>query len=92
MTGAWEAHGRQEAILEALIPLDREISVVAARGVDGVVAHFDPIENVHRHHILDISMAPARLSPETASAAVEVTRDVLEALAPRDLRPAVGLS
>jgi 5-(carboxyamino)imidazole ribonucleotide synthase len=77
---AWEALGRQEAILEAFIDLDREISVVAARSVDGAVAHFDPVENGHRHHILDISVAPAAVSPETAAEAVEATRAVLEAL------------
>jgi 5-(carboxyamino)imidazole ribonucleotide synthase len=77
---AWQALGRQEAILEAFIDLDREISVVAARGVDGAVSHFDPIENTHRHHILDVSVAPAAVSPETGTAAVEATRAVLESL------------
>ena len=79
-SAAWEALGRQEAILEAFIDLDREISVVAARGVDGSVSHFDPIENAHRHHILDVSVAPADVSPRTANEAVVVTRAVLEAL------------
>jgi 5-(carboxyamino)imidazole ribonucleotide synthase len=78
--GAWQALGRQEAILEAFIDLDREISVVAARGVDGVVSHFDPIENAHRHHILDVSIAPAAVSPEISTKAIDVTRAVLEAL------------
>jgi len=78
--GAWEALGRQEAILEAFIDLDREISVVAARGVDGSVSHFDPIDNAHRDHILDISVAPATVPPQTATAAIDVTRAVLEAL------------
>ena len=78
--GAWQAIGRQEAILEAFIDLDREISVVAARGVDGAVSHFDPIENAHRHHILDVSVAPAAVPPETSAKAIDVTRAVLEAL------------
>jgi 5-(carboxyamino)imidazole ribonucleotide synthase len=77
---AWEALGCQEAILEAFIDLDREISVVAARGVDGAVSHFDPIENAHRNHILDVSVAPATVPSETAITAVDVTRAVLEAL------------
>jgi 5-(carboxyamino)imidazole ribonucleotide synthase len=78
--GAWEALGRQESILEAFIDLDREISVVAARGVDGAVSHFDPIENAHRNHILDVSVAPATVPAETAATAIDVTRAVLEAL------------
>jgi 5-(carboxyamino)imidazole ribonucleotide synthase len=78
--GAWEALGCQEAILEAFIDLDREISVVAARGVDGAISHFDPIENAHRHHILDVSVAPATVPPDTATMAIDATRAVLEAL------------
>src|SRR6202008_3895301 len=57
--GAWEALGRQEAILETFIDPDREISAAAAGGVDGAVSHFDPIKNAHRNHILDVSVAPA---------------------------------
>jgi 5-(carboxyamino)imidazole ribonucleotide synthase len=77
---AWQTLGRQEAILEAFIDLDREISVVAARGVDGDQSHFAPIENAHRHHILDVSMAPANVPPARAREAAVVTRAILEAL------------
>ena len=77
---AWQTLGRQEAILEAFIDLDREISVVAARGVDGDRSHFAPIENAHRHHILDVSVSPANVPPEMAREAAAVTRSVLEAL------------
>jgi 5-(carboxyamino)imidazole ribonucleotide synthase len=77
---AWRTLGRQEAILEAFIDLDREISVVAARGVDGDRSHFAPIENAHRHHILDVSVAPANVAPDTVREAVEVTGSILEAL------------
>jgi 5-(carboxyamino)imidazole ribonucleotide synthase len=77
---AWDTLHRHEAILEAFIDLDCEVSVVAARGVSGDVSNFDPIENVHRHHILDVSVAPAAVSSELARQAVDVTRAVLEAL------------
>ena len=77
---AWQTLGRQDAILEAFIDLEREISVVAARAVDGSLSHFVPIENAHRHHILDVSAAPAGVSPALAREAVAVTRAVLEAL------------
>ena len=59
---AWTTLGRQESVLEAFIDLDREISVIGARGVDGCWSHFDPFENAHRNHILDISVAPASVS------------------------------
>ncbi len=77
---AWQALGGTEAILEAFIDLDREISVVAARAADGTIAPFVPIENVHRHHILDVSVAPSNVAPAVCAQAVEVTRAVLEAL------------
>jgi len=80
LAAAWDRLDRQEAILEAFIDLECEISVVAARSVNGDVSNFDPIENVHRHHILDVSVAPAAVSADLARQAVEVTRAVLEAL------------
>ena len=67
-------------VLEALIDFTHEISVVAARGRDGAFAHFGAIENEHRHHILDISIAPARIAPEITVEAVALTRRLMEAL------------
>ncbi|MCL4863214.1 MAG: 5-(carboxyamino)imidazole ribonucleotide synthase [Caldilineaceae bacterium] len=77
---AWAALGGQPAILETFVPFVCEISVVAARGVDGAFAHFGAIENIHRHHILDLSIAPARVSPAVAARAVELARAVMEKL------------
>lgn len=56
-------------ILEAFVPFVAEVSAIAARAEDGSVAVFDPAENRHAHHILDLSFAPARLAPEVAAAA-----------------------
>lgn len=74
---AWDAVGRQEAILEGFVDFEREVSVVAARGVDGGFAHWGVIENVHRNHILDVSVAPAAVEPRVAAEAVELARAVL---------------
>ncbi len=76
----WTAIGRQEAVLEAFIDFDREISVVAARGDDGSFVHYGAIENQHSRHILDISIAPARVPAAVAEEAVEMTRCVLDKL------------
>jgi 5-(carboxyamino)imidazole ribonucleotide synthase len=80
LEAAWLALGGRDAILEAFIDLDREISVIGARGIDGEWAHFGPMENAHRHHILDVSVAPADVPPAMAARAVEATRRVMEAL------------
>jgi 5-(carboxyamino)imidazole ribonucleotide synthase len=77
---AWDALGRQPAILEAFIDLDCEISVIGARGVGGEWSCFGPIENAHRRHILDISVVPALVAPAVAADAVMATRSVMEAL------------
>lgn len=77
---AWDAIGRQEAILEGFVDFEREVSVVAARGVDGAFAHWGVIENTHRNHILDVSMAPAAVEPRIAADAVELAHAVLTQL------------
>jgi 5-(carboxyamino)imidazole ribonucleotide synthase len=77
---AWEAIGRQEAVLEAVVDFSGELSVVAARGVDGSFAHWGVIENSHCNHILDLSLAPAAVAPGVVEEAVALTRAVLEKL------------
>ncbi|MGE0405013.1 MAG: 5-(carboxyamino)imidazole ribonucleotide synthase [Candidatus Korobacteraceae bacterium] len=77
---AWEAIGRNDAVLEAFIDFDCEVSVVAARGLDGSFAHYGLLENRHRNHILDVTIAPARVSPCLAEEAVEMARTLLEKL------------
>jgi 5-(carboxyamino)imidazole ribonucleotide synthase len=77
---ALQAIQGQEAILEAFVDFACEVSVVAARGLDGAFAHYGVIENAHRHRILDVSVAPAAVSPRIAMEAVEVTHSILETL------------
>ena len=77
---ALQALQGQEAILEAFVDFEREVSVVAARGLDGTFAHYGVIENAHRHHILDVSIAPAMVSPKIAEEAVTMAGAILEAL------------
>ncbi|HEV1286886.1 MAG TPA: 5-(carboxyamino)imidazole ribonucleotide synthase, partial [Bryobacteraceae bacterium] len=77
---AWSSIGRVPAVLEAFIPFEKEVSVVAARGADGAYADWGVIENRHHNHILDISIAPAAVSDAVAHEARALTRAVLEAL------------
>jgi 5-(carboxyamino)imidazole ribonucleotide synthase len=80
IAAAWETLGRREAVLEAFVDLDREVSVIGARGVDGDWSYFGPIENAHARHILDVSVMPASVTGATAALAVDVTRRVMDAL------------
>ena len=76
----WASIGGGEAILEGFVDFDCEVSVVAARGVDGGFAHFGVTENRHRHHILDLSIADAELPQGVVDAAIAISRDLLTAL------------
>jgi len=69
-----------EWVYEAFIDFDREVSVVAGRGSDGSFAHWGVIENAHRNHILDVSVAPAGVPPAVPREAVEIARGILEQL------------
>jgi len=77
---AWESLNSQEAILEAWINFEREVSVVAARSVTGEFVAYPVFENSHRHHILDVTVCPARVSPTIQAQALEIARAVLESL------------
>lgn len=67
-------------ILEGFIDFSQEISVIVARGADGAVVAFDTVENRHRDHILELTMAPARLSEATAAEAQAIAIRVADAL------------
>ena len=77
---AWDSLERKEAILERFVPFEREISVVVARALDGSLADFGAIENAHRHHILDVSAAPAGVEPGVRAEAVRIGEAVAERL------------
>jgi 5-(carboxyamino)imidazole ribonucleotide synthase len=76
----WEDLGTRSAILEAFIPFEREISVIAARSADGHVECFDVTENEHRDHILKISRAPAAIPEALAARARGIAETVANAL------------
>lgn len=78
--GTWAAMGSVPLILESFVPFEREISVIAARGQDGVTVAYDPAENVHRDGILRTSTLPAAIAPETAKEAQRIAAAILEAL------------
>ncbi|MFG1393366.1 5-(carboxyamino)imidazole ribonucleotide synthase [Xanthobacter agilis] len=66
LAAAWEAIGRQSAILEGFVPFDREVSIIAARRADDAFAAYEVTQNVHRNHILHTSTVPAEVGAATA--------------------------
>lgn len=77
---AFEKLNGNEAVLEAFVEFEKEVSVVAARDQKGNFAHYGVIENAHENHILDISFAPAICSEKVFKEAIEITRSVAETL------------
>ena len=69
-----------DGIFESFVEFDKEVSVVCAGGQDGSFAHYGVIENAHSNHILDVSFAPAEVSPTVANEAVEIARSIVETL------------
>jgi 5-(carboxyamino)imidazole ribonucleotide synthase len=62
--------GGPPLVLEAFVDFALELSVVTARGVDGALASYPPVENRHRRHVLATTIAPAVVAPEIAAEAV----------------------
>ena len=78
--GAFRALGGREAVLEAFIDFEREVSMIAARGEDGTVVNYGLFENTHRNHILDVTSVPVAVSNSIKDQALEITRGLLEHL------------
>jgi 5-(carboxyamino)imidazole ribonucleotide synthase len=76
----WQDLATKSAILEAFIPFEREISVIAARSASGEVECFDVTENEHRDHILKYSYAPADIPEALAAQARGIAEKIANAL------------
>ncbi len=75
---AFEELGSQPAVLERMIAFQGELSVVGARGLDGAVALYEPVQNEHSNHILDVTLCPAPVADAVRDRAREIGRTVLE--------------
>jgi 5-(carboxyamino)imidazole ribonucleotide synthase len=84
LDAAWAALGAQASkvglILEAFVPFEREVSVVAVRSRDGEFRAWPLTENWHRDGILSASMAPCADGAALEPQAVAYARKVAEAL------------
>jgi 5-(carboxyamino)imidazole ribonucleotide synthase len=77
---AYLAMGADVGVLEGFIDFALEVSVILARDVKGNTSAFDVVENRHAHHILDVTLAPAAISPETVRQAEKTATRIAEAL------------
>jgi 5-(carboxyamino)imidazole ribonucleotide synthase len=77
---AFELLAPKPLVMEGFVDFASEISVIVARGEDGGIAAFDPVENRHKHHILDLTLAPAPLPLEMLAEATGLACRIAEAL------------
>ncbi|CAL1240202.1 5-(carboxyamino)imidazole ribonucleotide synthase [Candidatus Methylocalor cossyra] len=79
-SAAFQALGREPCVLERLLNLKSEISVIVARTGPAAVATFPVAENHHAAGILDLSIVPARIDPRVAARARELALQLADAL------------
>ncbi|MEZ4417595.1 MAG: 5-(carboxyamino)imidazole ribonucleotide synthase [Gemmatimonadota bacterium] len=78
---AWEAVQGRSCIAERFVPFDRELSIVAVRGLDGEFAHYPLVQNRHEQGILHETVAPAPdLTPSLEQRARSYALDLMERL------------
>ena len=77
---AWRRIGAETGILEGFVDFACEISVIVAHGADDAWATYVPVENQHVNHILDTTIAPARVAPEIARRAETIARHIAKQL------------
>jgi 5-(carboxyamino)imidazole ribonucleotide synthase len=81
LAAAWRKIGSEIAILESFVDFTCEVSVIVARNTQGGGATYTPVENQHLNHILDTTIAPARIASATAMRAEAIARHVADKLA-----------
>lgn len=77
---AWKNLGQTMGVVEGFVPFTLELSVIVARTRRGAVVTFPVAENHHRHHILDVTVVPARVPEATRAAAVDLAVSVAKSL------------
>jgi len=80
LRAAWERLGGVPCVLEQRLPLERELSAIVARAVDGTTAVYDIAENRHVDGILDLSVVPARVPSSVVADAQRMAVDIASAL------------
>jgi 5-(carboxyamino)imidazole ribonucleotide synthase len=77
---AFAALSPKPLILEGFVDFAQEISVVIARDTEGNLSAFDTVENHHRDHILDLTLAPARVPVGVVEQSQAIARTIAVAL------------
>lgn len=77
---AWSELGNVACVLEQRISIDVELSVIGSRGVSGEFESYGPLLNVHRHHILDLTVSHAKFDEGLSRQSIEIVRSIMASL------------
>jgi 5-(carboxyamino)imidazole ribonucleotide synthase len=77
---AFREMNEQPCILEERIYVEKRLSVILARSIDGEIAVYPVVENRYHKGVLDLSLAPADISTATADSAIELACDLADEL------------
>ena len=77
---AWKTLQGEACVLEQRMPLDIEVSVVLARGIDGEVLPYPVADNIHESGILDVSVVPARIDRALEERVIAMAKEIATAL------------
>jgi 5-(carboxyamino)imidazole ribonucleotide synthase len=77
---AFREMGEQPCILEERLYVEKRLSVILARSIEGEIAVYPVVENRYRKGILDLSLAPADISTVAADGAIELACELADEL------------
>jgi 5-(carboxyamino)imidazole ribonucleotide synthase len=80
LTKIWENFYGAKLILEKFISFTSEISVIVARNIQGEIACYQPLTNIHKNGILDRSFYPAKINDKTSQSAVDIASKIVHKL------------
>ena len=80
LVAIWQSLKTDQAILEEFVALEREISVIVARGIDGSICCYEPAENHHENHILAVTTLPAQINDQQRQKAMADASHLAESL------------
>ncbi|MEZ5100842.1 MAG: 5-(carboxyamino)imidazole ribonucleotide synthase [Thermoleophilia bacterium] len=80
LAGAWDELGGRLLIAEEVVSFEREVSVVAVRGLDGETRAYPLVENLHAGGILRVTRAPAETDATLAADAERYAARILDRL------------
>ena len=77
---AYHQFAGRPTMLEKIINFQKEVSVIAARNTKGQIATYPLVENIHDKNILEMTIAPARVSKQVSEDAERIAKKTMEVL------------